>query len=196
VKKSLSTDDARVLSRLVGTYGVDAIIAELKGARPRKPSGRPKDASVNDGIIWAHVEFLKNHRCRGGKKSRHLDEACNELSSILKKYSAIGRVRTGATIRAVYFRAKKAGQQPAVTVVRKRAYELLVREIATAPERIPVPLLVESTGKGEKHPILGREGFDGIQILGVKGSETIEEGDRQIVIEYDVPFCAVLVPKI
>ena len=60
MKKLLSIKDARTLSRLAEAYGVDAIIAELKGRRPKKPSGRPKDANVNDGIIWAHVEFLKN----------------------------------------------------------------------------------------------------------------------------------------
>ena len=197
MKKLLSTKDARMLSRLAETYGVDAIIAELKGRRLKKPSGRPKDANVNDGIIWAHVEFLKNHRCLGRKKSRELDDACEMLSLILKKHSAIGRAKTGARIRGIYYNAKRAaGKKPVIAVVMKGAYESLVQEIGTTPERIPVPLLVESTGAGEKHPIIDREGFDELVILGVRGSETIEEGGRQIVIGYDVPFCAVLVPAI
>ncbi|WP_409188592.1 hypothetical protein [Bradyrhizobium sp. RDM4] len=193
----LSTKDARALSRLAEAYGADAIMSALKARIPKKVPGRPKDASVNDGIIWAHVEFLKNYRCRGPKKSRELADACDMLSVILERYSAIGRAKAGTTIRGIYFKAKRAAaHQPAVAVVMKRAYESLVQEIAATPERIPIPLLVESTGAGEKHPIVDREGFDGVQILGVRGSETIEEGCRQIVIGYDVPFCALLVPAI
>lgn len=156
--KKLTEKHERELQELADLYGADTLIAELKGTVAAKSAGRPADLVLNIGIVWGHVEFLKLHRVESKKKK--LEAACALLAGYLDRFTGGARSRSEVTLKNLYKRAPKAAiGQPLVAAVMKDTYAALVRELADAPQKVPIPYLIEGTAAGWKFPIFDTHQF-------------------------------------
>lgn len=156
----LSEQHALELQALAGLYGTDTLIAALKGITAAKSPGRPADLVLNIGIIWGHIKFLRLHRV--DSKKQKLEAACGLLEGYLDRFTAGARTKSQATLKNLYKRAPKlAAAQPLVGLVMKDTYAALVGELAKAPQKVPIPYLIEGTVDGWKYPIFDIEQLDG-----------------------------------
>jgi hypothetical protein len=181
--KKISEQHLVDLRRLAELYGAEALIAELKVFDPGRDSGRPADLVLNTGIIWAHVEFLKLHRVTTKKK--RLEGACALLAEYLNRYTTGARVKSEVTLKNIYKGAqKKANEEPLIGMVMKDAYRALLQYLGGAPQKIPIPYLVQGSKAGWEFPIVDLDQIgDYYELIGSEGPS------------YFAAFSAIVTPK-
>jgi hypothetical protein len=175
--KKISEQHVLDLEQLADLYDTDVLISELKriGSAKLKRIGsvklkrRPADLVLNIGIIWAHIEFLIVHRAT--KKKKRLEEACALLEGYINRFTVGAMGKKAKTLENIYKRARKeARTEPMIAAVMNDAYRVLSRHLEHAPQKIPIPYLIEGAADGWKFPTIDPNQFgDDCDAIGSKG---------------------------
>jgi hypothetical protein len=183
--KKMSEQHVLDLEQLAGLYGTAVLISELKRIRSAKSSRRrrPADLVLNIGIIWAHIEFLKLHRVT--KKKKKLEDACALLEGYIDRFTVGARKKSASTLENIYKSArKKAHEEPMIAAVMNDAYRVLSRHLEHAPQKIPIPYLIEGAVDGWKFPTIDPNQFgDDCDVIGSRGPS------------YEAAFSVIVTPK-